>query len=506
MVSSHIGEFLSEGFREAVRVRAYLCLVGHQVDPDETNAGDVHITAASLMRHHFVALHNSNRAFGRCKLDLSESNDSDALIASALAHVGQMLDFIEERSSLRSIAQAGAADLLETAVRTQAALEILVGSWRTIRQIFRHKGEEQKSKASHQAARSAGIAAAGWRVVYESLLLGRANVSSSEGQEPWTYVIPQEITGLEPQQKAILDAWSNQEREPCRFTLMADAGTNSFLLGCYMVQVWLEKAQENRAYVFVPPHCFKDEVDKTIRAVVQMSKGDPRLVVEHLDSVQESNTEGMVWLVQLDYAQMLARTYLDFYEDHPPKRLLLSHEPMGQWIDPPGGMMQLVGHSFPAPLHWDVIPDAGQGRQRFKDLRHNQWYDNFVTLFNEHSPVSDHYLVCMYLSIIASEAMSHRELPMGFWTTGKVGQYLKTIRRRQRKGMDVEHLLDDLREHPANFRGSFSGIMFELVHNGILRIPDYTDVPDLAERGQRFKEAVLPIATKLLEEEGLMDP
>ena len=129
-----------------------------------------------------------------------------------------------------------------------------------------------------------------------------------------------------------------------------------------------------------------------------------------------------------------------------------------------------------------------------------------MTLFNRHSPVSDHYLVCMYLSILASEAMSHDELPEDFWTTGKIGQYMNTIRRRERKGMDVQHLMDNLREHPENFRGSFSHIMFELVHNGILRVPDYADEPDLDEQAQRFKDAVLPIAAKLLEEEDLMDP
>ena len=48
--------------------------------------------------------------------------------------------------------------------------------------------------------------------------------------------------------------------------------------------------------------------------------------------------------------------------------------------------------------------------------------------------------------------------------------------------------------------------MFELVHNGVVRVPDYADMPDLSEQAQRFKDAVLPIATKLLKEEGLMDP
>ena len=506
MASSHIGDFLNDIFQEAVRVRAYLCLLGHQVDPGETHTNDGQITTTNLVRNHFVALHNSNRALRHCALDLSEDNESDPLIASALTHAGHLLDFVEDKTSLPSITQTGTYELLETAVRTQAALEMLVGSWQTIRQIFRQKGDEQKSKASHQAARSAGIAASRWRVVYESLLLKRANESSCEGQELTRYRNPQEITGLEPPQKAILDAWSNQEQEPWQYTLMADAGTNSLLLGCYMVRVWLEKAQENRVYVFVPPYFFKDEVDKTVRAVAQMPKEDPRLVVEYFDSIQPASTEGMVWLVQVDYAQMLARQYLDFYEDHPPKRLLVSHEPTGQWIDPPAGMMELLRHNSPAPLHWDVIPAAGKGRQRFKDLRHNEWYDNFVTLFNRYSPVSDHYLVCMYLSILASEAMSHHELPEDFWTTGKVGRYVNTIRRRQRKGMDVEHLLDDLKEHPENFRGSFSHIMFELVHNGVMRVPDYADAPDLSAHAQQFRDAVLPIATKLLREEGLMDP
>ena len=506
MVSSHTEDFLYDVFQEAIRVRAFLCLLGHQIDSDETHTNDGQTTAANLVWNHFVALHNSNRAFRHCALDLSEDNESDALIASALTHAARLLDFIEDKTSLPPITATGAGELLETAVRTQAALEMLVGSWKTIRQIFRQKGDEQKSRATNQAARSAGIAAADWRVVYESLLLEHASESSCEGQGPTRYLNPKEITGLEPPQKAILDDWSNQEQEPCKYTLMSNAGTGSFLLGCHMVRVWLEKAKENRAYIFVPPYCFKDEVDKTVRSVAQMSKEDPRLVVEHLDSVQASNTEGMVWLAQVDYAQMLARPYLDFYRDHPPKRLLVSHEPTGQWIDPPAGMMELLRHSSPAPLHWDVIPAAGEGRQRFKDLRHNEWYDNFVTLFNQHSPVSDHYLVCMYLSILASEAMSHQDLPEDFWTTGKVRQYLRTIRRRQAQGMDVEHLLDDLRENPASFRGSFSHIMFELVRNGILRVPDYADMPDLPEQAQRFKDAVLPIATKLLEEEGLLDP
>ena len=151
-----------------------------------------------------------------------------------------------------------------------------------------------------------------------------------------------------------------------------------------------------------------------------------------------------------------------------------------------------------------MVSAAGKGRQRFKDLRHNDWYDSLVTLLNRHSPVSDHYLVCMYLSIIASEALSQDEIPDDFWTTGKVGQYLRTIRRRQRRGMEVQHLLDSLGEHPEDFRGKFSQIMFELVRNGILRVPDYADAPDLHDQAQSFRDAIFPIATKLLDDEGLM--
>ena len=129
-----------------------------------------------------------------------------------------------------------------------------------------------------------------------------------------------------------------------------------------------------------------------------------------------------------------------------------------------------------------------------------------MTLFNLHSPVSDHYLVCMYLSILASEAMSQDEFPVDFWTTGKVVQYMRAIRRRERNGMEVQHLLDNLREHPEEFRGRFSQIMFELVCNRILRVPDYAEAPDLLAQAQKFKDAVLPIATKLLEDEGLVYP
>ena len=508
MVSPHIEDFLSEVFQEAIRIRAYLCLFSHQVNPDEAHENDGQITPTHLMRNHFVALHNSNRAVRHCALDLSEESKGDVLIASALTHVERLLGFIEEKTSVVSIAQTGMNELLETAVRAQAAFEMLVGSWQTIRQIFNQNGDEQKRSTSHQAARSAGIAAACWRVLYEALLLESANESSWESQGLTGDQTRRDIIPLEPRHQAILDDWSKQEQEPCRYTLMADAGTNSFLLGCYMVRAWLEKTQENAACVFIPPNCFEDEVDKIVRAVAQISQEDSRLVVEYFDfdSIQPSSTEGMVWLAQIDYAQMLAQPYLDFYKDHPPKRLLVSHEPAGQWIDPPAGMMELLRHKSPAPLSWNVVRAAGKGRQRFKDLRHNEWYDSLVTLFNLHSPFSDHYLVCMYLSIIASEAMSQDELPVDFWATGKVGRYIRIIRRREGKGMDVQHLLDSLREHPEDFRGSFSHIMFELVRNGVLRVPDYADAPDLFEQAKRFRDAVLPIATKLLEEEGLMGP
>ena len=214
----------------------------------------------------------------------------------------------------------------------------------------------------------------------------------------------------------------------------------------------------------------------------------------------------LFWLLHIDYAQTLVQPFLDFYKANPPKRLLVSHEPTGQWIDPRACMMKLLRHNSPAPLYWDVIPAAGQRGQRFKDLRHNEWYDNLVALFHRHSPVSDHYLVCMYLSIVASEAMSHDTLPDDFWATGKVGRYMKTIRRRERKGMVIQDLLDSLKEHPEDFRGSFSHIMFELVHDGVLRVPDYAEVTDLPDRAQRFRDAILPIATRLLEEEGLTYP
>ena len=506
MGTPHIEDFPSEVFQEAIRIRAYLCLFSHQMYPDETHENDGQITPTHLMWNHFVALHNSNRVVHQCGLDLSEESEGDVLIASALIHVVGLLDFIEVKTSVMSIAQTERNELLETAVRAQAAFEMLVGSWQTIRQIFKQNGDEHKRNASHQAARSAGIAAACWRVLYEALLLECANESSWECQGLTRDQTRRDINPLEPQHQTILDNWSKQEQEPCQYTLMADAGTNSFLLGCCMVRAWLEKTQENIAYVFVPPNSFKDEVDKIVRAVAQISREDPKLVVEYFDSKQPINIEGMVWLVQIDYAQMLAQPYLDFYKENQPKRLLLSHEPTGQWIDPPAGMMQLLRHTSPAPLYWDVVSTAGKGRQRFKDLRHNEWYDNLVTLFNLHSPVSDHYLVCMYLSILASEAMSQDELPDDFWATGKVGQYMKTIRRRERQGMDVEHLLDSLREHPEDFRGSFSHIMFELVRNGVLRVPDYADAPDLPEQAQRFRDAVLPIATQLLEEEDLLYP
>ena len=506
MVSPHFEDFLGDAFQEAIRIRAYLCLSDRQADPYETHANDGQITAGHLVWNHFVALHNSNWALRHCAAGLSEESEVDALIFSALTHVAHLLDFLEGKLPVSSIAAMGMDEFLETAVRTQAVFEMVVGSWQTIRHMFKQTGNDQKRNVSHAAARSAGIAAAAWRVLYEALLLESANESSPDGQRLARTPTPPDINMLDPHERAILDDWHKQEQEPCRYTLMADAGTNSFLLGCYMVRGWLEKMQDNKAFVFIPPNCFKSEIDKTVRAVADVSPEDPKLVVEHFDSMNPIEIEGMVWLLQIDYAQMLAQRFLDFYKDHPPKRLLVSHNPTGEWIDPPVGMMELTYHSAPAPLYWNVVPAAGKGQQRFKDLRHNDWYDNLVTLFNQHSPVSDHYLVCMYLSILASEMMSHDELPDDFWTTGKVGQYMKTIRRRERRGMEVEHLLDSLREHPENLRGSFSHIMFELVRNGILRLPDYASEPDLFEQAQRFRDAVLPIATKLLEDEGLMDP
>ena len=503
MISTRIEDFLSDVLQEALRISASLCLFSHQVNPDETPDNDGEITPTRLMWNHFAAMHNSNRAVDQCALDLSEEIQGDVLIASALTHVLHLLDFIEEKSSITSIAQTGMNEALETAVRAQAALEILAGSWQTIRQILKQNGDEHKRDSSHQAARSASVAASCWRVLYEALLLERANGSGWECQGLTGGQTRRDANTLPPRDQAILDQWSRQEPEPCQFTLMADAGTNTFLLGCYMVRSWLEKAQKNIAYVFVPPDCSKDEVDKTIRGVAQISRDDPRIVVQYFGSKQPSNTGQMVWLAQIDYAQMLARPYLDFYKENPPMRLLVSHEPMGQWIDPPAGMMELLRHNSPAPLYWDVVPTAGMGRQRFRDLRHNEWYDSLVTLFNIHSPVSDHYLVCMYMSIIASEALSQDELPDDFWATGKVGRYMRTIRRRERKGMVVQDLLDSLKEHPEEFRGRFSHIMFELVHNGVLRVPDYAEAPDLPEKAQTFRDAVLPIATRLLEEEGL---
>ena len=124
-----------------------------------------------------------------------------------------------------------------------------------------------------------------------------------------------------------------------------------------------------------PPHCSKDEIEKVVRDIAQISQADPKLVVEYFDSARTVITEGMVWLVQIDYAQTLVQPYLDFYEEYPPKRLLLSHEPTGQWIDPPAGIMELLRHNSPAPLYWDVVPAAGKGRQRFKDLRHNESHE-----------------------------------------------------------------------------------------------------------------------------------
>ena len=330
MGTLHIEVFLSEVFQEAIRIRAYLCLFSHQMYPDETHGNDGQITPTQLMWNHFVALHNSNRAVYQCGLHLSEGNECDVLIASALTHVGCLLDFIAERTSVMSITQTGGNELLETAVRAQAVFEMLVGSWQIIRQIFKQTGDEHKRNASHQAARSAGIAAAGWRVLYEALLLEGANESSRECQDPARAQTQRDIIPLEPRQQAILDDWSMQEQEPCQYTLMTDSGSNSFLLGCYMVRAWLEKEQENSTHIFVPPNCFKDEVERIARDVAQISREDPKLAVEYFDSDQPSNIEGMVWLVQIDYAQMLVQPYLDFYKENPPNRLLLSHEPTGQ--------------------------------------------------------------------------------------------------------------------------------------------------------------------------------
>ena len=506
MVSTHIQDFFSDAFQEAIRIRASLCLFSHKVSPDETPGDDGEVTPTRLMWNHFAAIHNSNRAVHQCALDLNEGIEGDALIASALTHVVHLLDFIEEKSSLTSIAQTGMNKAIETAVRAQAAFEMLAGSWQTIRQIFKQNGDEHKRNSSHQAARSAGIAASCWRVLYEVLLLERANGVRLRTSGPSRDQRRRDSNPLAPRDQAILDQWSKQEQEPCQYTLMADAGTNSFLLGCFMVRIWLEKAPENTAHVLVSPVCLIGEIEKTVRAIAQISQQDPKLVVQYIDATQPIAADGMVWLLQVDYAQTLVQQFLDFYKTNPPKRLLVSHEPTGQWIDPPAGIMELMRHNSPAPLYWDVIPAAGQGRQRFKDLRHNDWYDRLVTLFNRHSPVSDHYLVCMYLSILASEAMSWDELPDDFWTTGKVGQYMKTIRRRERKGMVVQDLLDSLKDRPEDSRGHFSHIMFELVHNGVLRVPDYVEAPDLPEKAQRFRGAVLPIATRLLEEEGLTYP
>ena len=506
MVSTHVQDFLSDALQEAIRIRAALCLFSHKVNPDETPGDDGAITPTRLMWNHCAAMHNSRRAVHQCALDLSEEIEGDALIASALTHVLHLLDFIDERSSLTSVAQTGINEALETAVRSQATFEMLAGSWQTIRQIFKQNGDEHKRQSSHQAARSASIAASCWRALYEALLLERASGQDCEFHDLTGDQSRRDSSPLAPLEQAILDEWSKQEQEPCQYTLMADAETNSFLLGCYMVRSWLEKASENTAHVLVSPVCFIDDIEKMVRDMARISRQDPRLAVQYIDTTQPIATDGMVWLLQTDYAQTLAQPFLDFYKANPPKRLLVSHEPTGQWIDPPAGMMQLLRHNSPAPLYWDVIPAAGKGGQRFKDLRHNEWYDNLVTLFNRHSPVSDHYLVCMYLSILASEAMSHDKLPDDFWATGKVVQYMKTIRRRERKGMVVKDLLDGLKEHPEDFRGRFSHIMFELVHNGVLRVPDYVEAPDLPERAQRFRDALLPIATRLLEEEGLTYP
>ena len=137
MVSTHVQDFLSDALQEAIRIRASLCLFSHQVNPDETPGDDGEITPTRLMWNHFAAMHNSRRAVHQCALDLSEEIEGDALVASALTHVLHLLDFIEERSSLTSVAQTGINQALETAVRSQATFETLAGSWQTIRQIFK---------------------------------------------------------------------------------------------------------------------------------------------------------------------------------------------------------------------------------------------------------------------------------------------------------------------------------------------------------------------------------
>ena len=116
MGTPHVEDFLSEVFQEAIRIRAYLCLFSHQMYPDETHENDGQITPTHLMWNHFVALHNSNRVVHQCGLDLSEESEGDVLITSALIHVVGLLDFIEVKTSVMSIAQTGRNELLETKV------------------------------------------------------------------------------------------------------------------------------------------------------------------------------------------------------------------------------------------------------------------------------------------------------------------------------------------------------------------------------------------------------
>ena len=140
MVSSSIDDFLGNVIQEAIRTRAYLCLISHLVSPDESNEDEGVITPARLMWNHFAAIHNSNRAVDQCAVGLSERNEGDGLIASALTKVVHLLDFMEEKITLISIAETETNEKLETAVRAQATFEMLGGSWRTIRRMFQPQG------------------------------------------------------------------------------------------------------------------------------------------------------------------------------------------------------------------------------------------------------------------------------------------------------------------------------------------------------------------------------
>ena len=71
-MSPYFEDFLGDAFREAIQIRAYLCLSDRQADPYETDANDGQITAGHLVWNHFVALHNSNRALRHCAAGLSE--------------------------------------------------------------------------------------------------------------------------------------------------------------------------------------------------------------------------------------------------------------------------------------------------------------------------------------------------------------------------------------------------------------------------------------------------